>query len=354
MIRKSDVLGWLSSVQHPGQGDKSIVSLGLVQDIEITENSVKVVLAFPKKPDPLKQYLVGAARAAVYRNAPGGVEVEVETIVKEPASTAPKPLEFNLEQLRNVAHIIGIASGKGGVGKSTVAVNLAVALARLGYKVGLADADVYGPSVPTMTGTEGIDIQMIGATDDQNLFVPVEKYGVKWLSVGHVTPPGQALIWRGPMASTALKQIVLQTDWGVLDFLLIDMPPGTGDIHISLINDVPMTGAVIVTTPQEVALADVLRGVNMFRNPQVNKPIYGLIENMSWFTPAEHPEEKYYLFGKDGGASMAKKLDIPLLGQIPLVQSIRESGDDGEPVALGSRPDAMAFLDLARKLAESV
>ena len=354
MIRKSDVLGWLSSVQHPGQGDKSIVSLGLVQDIEITENSVKVVLAFPKKPDPLKQYLVGAARAAVYRNAPGGTEVEVEAIVKEPTSTAPKPLEFNLEQLRNVAHIIGIASGKGGVGKSTVAVNLAVALARLGYKVGLADADVYGPSVPTMTGTEGIDIQMIGATDDQNLFVPVEKYGVKWLSVGHVTPPGQALIWRGPMASTALKQIVLQTDWGVLDYLLIDMPPGTGDIHISLIGDVPMTGAVIVTTPQEVALADVLRGVNMFRNPQVNKPIYGLIENMSWFTPAEHPEEKYYLFGKDGGASMAKKLDIPLLGQIPLVQSIRESGDDGEPVALGSRPDAMAFLDLARKLAESV
>ena len=354
MIRKSDVLGWLSSVQHPGQGDKSIVSLGLVQDIEITENSVKVTLAFPKKPDPLKQYLAGAARAAVYRNAPGGVEVEVETVVKEPASQAPKPLEFNLEQLRNVAHIIGIASGKGGVGKSTVAVNLAVALARLGYKVGLADADVYGPSVPTMTGTEGIDIQMIGATDDQNLFVPVEKYGVKWLSVGHVTPPGQALIWRGPMASTALKQIVLQTDWGVLDYLLIDMPPGTGDIHISLIGDVPLTGAVIVTTPQEVALADVLRGVNMFRNPQVNKPIYGLIENMSWFTPAEHPEEKYYLFGKDGGASMAKKLDIPLLGQIPLVQSIRESGDDGEPVALGSRPDAMAFLDLARKLAESV
>lgn len=354
MIRKSDVLGWLSSVQHPGQGDKSIVSLGLVQDIDITEGSVRIVLAFPKKPDPLKQYLVGAARAAVYRNAPGGTEVEVEAVVKEPASPATKPLEFNLEQLRNVAHIIGIASGKGGVGKSTVAVNLAVALARLGFRVGLADADVYGPSIPTMTGTEEIDIQMIGASEDQNLFVPVERYGVKWLSVGHVTPPGQALIWRGPMASTALKQIVLQTDWGVLDYLLIDMPPGTGDIHISLINDVPMTGAIIVTTPQEVALADVLRGVNMFRNPQVNKPIYGLVENMSWFTPAEHPEEKYYLFGKDGGASMARKLDIPLLGQIPLVQSIRESGDMGEPVALGTRPDAQAFLDLARKLSESV
>ena len=354
MIRKSDVLGWLSAVQHPGQGDKSIVSLGLVQDIDITDKSVKITLAFPRKPDPLKQYLVGAARAAVYRNAPGGIDVEVDTVVKEPASQAPKPLEFNLDQLRNVAHIIGIASGKGGVGKSTVAVNLAVALARLGYKVGLADADVYGPSVPTMTGTEEIDIEMIGADAEHNLFVPVEKYGVKWLSVGHVTPPGQALIWRGPMASTALKQIVLQTAWGVLDFLLIDMPPGTGDIQISLINDIPMTGAVLVTTPQEVALADVLRGANMFRNPQVNKPIYGLVENMSWFTPLEHPEEKYYLFGRDGGVSMASKLDIPLLGQIPLVQSIRESGDDGEPAALGTRPDSMAFLDLARKLVESV
>ena len=354
MIRKSDVLGWLSAVQHPGQGDKSIVSLGLVQDIDITDKSVKITLAFPRKPDPLKQYLVGAARAAVYRNAPGGIDVEVDTVVKEPASQAPKPLEFNLDQLRNVAHIIGIASGKGGVGKSTVAVNLAVALARLGYKVGLADADVYGPSVPTMTGTEEIDIEMIGGDAEHNLFVPVEKYGVKWLSVGHVTPPGQALIWRGPMASTALKQIVLQTDWGVLDFLLIDMPPGTGDIQISLINDIPMTGAVLVTTPQEVALADVLRGANMFRNPQVNKPIYGLVENMSWFTPLEHPEEKYYLFGRDGGVSMASKLDIPLLGQIPLVQSIRESGDDGEPAALGTRPDSMAFLDLARKLVESV
>ena len=354
MIRKSDVLGWLASVQHPGQGDKSIVSLGLVQDIEISENSVKVVLAFPKKPDPLKQYLVGAARAAVYRNAPGGVEVEVESVVKEPASSAPKPLEFNLEQLRNVAHIIGIASGKGGVGKSTVAVNLAVALARLGYKVGLVDADVYGPSIPTMTGTEDAVIEMTEGDQDTNFFIPVEKYGVKWLSVGHISSPGQALIWRGPMASTALKQIILQTVWGVLDVLLVDMPPGTGDIQISLIGDIPMTGAVIVTTPQEVALADVLRGANMFRNPQVNKPIYGLVENMSWFTPLEHPDEKYYLFGKDGGANMARKLDIPLLGQIPLVQSIREGADNGEPAALGTRPDSLAFLDLARKLAESV
>ena len=354
MIRKSDVLGWLSEVQHPGQGDKSIVSLGLVQDIEISEGQIKVVLAFPKKPDPLKQYLIGAAQAAIYRNAPGGIEVEVSSIVKEPAASSHKPIEFNLEQLRNVAHIVGIASGKGGVGKSTVAVNLAVALARLGYKVGLVDADVYGPSVPTMTGTEDAVIEMTPGDEETNFFLPVEKYGVKWLSIGHISDPGQALIWRGPMASTALKQIILQTQWGPLDVLLVDMPPGTGDIQISLISDIPMTGAVLVTTPQEVALSDVLRGANMFRNPQVNKPIYGIVENMSWFTPAEHPEEKYYLFGKDGGATMAKHLGIPLLGQIPLVQSIRECADTGEPAALGSRPDSVAFMELAQKLIDAV
>lgn len=354
MIRESDVLGWLSSVEHPGQGDRSIVSLGMVQSVEISEDRVKVVLGFPKRPDPLKNYLVGAARAAVYRNAPGGVEVEVETVVKEPATKPNKPAEFNLEQLRNVAHIIGIASGKGGVGKSTVAVNLAVALARLGYKVGLVDADVYGPSIPTMTGTENVQIGMEGEDEDTSLFLPVEKYGVKWLSIGHVTSEGQALIWRGPMATSALKQLVLQTKWGVLDFLLIDMPPGTGDIHISLIGDVPMNGAVIVTTPQNVALADVLRGVNMFRNPQVQKPIIGLVENMSWFTPEAHPEEKYYIFGHGGGEKMAGVLKIPFLGQIPLVQGIRETADAGEPVALGTGPDAAAFLDLAGKVAGAV
>ena len=354
MLNKEQVIAWLRDVQHPGADDKNVVELGLVQDVTVSEGRIDVTLAFPKRPDPLKNYLTGAVRACLYRQAPGGTEIEVETVVKEPAKAAPKGIQFNLEQLRNVAHIVGIASGKGGVGKSTVTVNLAVALARLGYRVGVADADVYGPSIPTMTGTEGVDIEMLGEDENDNLFVPVEKYGVKWLSVGHVSPAGQALIWRGPMASTALKQIILQTSWGVLDYLLIDMPPGTGDIHISLIGDVPLSGAVIVTTPQAVALADVLRGVNMFRNPQVNKPIYGLVENMAWFTPEAHPDEKSYLFGRDGGTRMARDLDIPLLGQIPLVQGIREGADDGEPVALGSRPDALAFLDLARALVEKV
>ena len=354
-MKKEEVLQWLQEVQHPGRGDMNIVALGMVQEIDAEEGRVKVTLAFPKRPDPLKSYLVGAAQACLYRHLPGGTQIEVETVVKEPAAAkAQHGIQFNLDQLREVRNIVGIASGKGGVGKSTVAVNLAVALARLGYRVGLADADVYGPSIPTMTGTEDVQIEMYGEDENDNLFVPVEKYGVKWLSVGHVSEAGQALIWRGPMASTALKQIILQTLWGPLDFLLIDMPPGTGDIHISLIGDIPLSGAVIVTTPQEVALSDVLRGVNMFRNPQVNKPIYGLVENMSWFTPEAHPEEKYYLFGKDGGARMAKQLDIPFLGQIPLVQGIREGADSGEPIALGSRPDSLAFLELARKLAAAV
>ena len=316
-MNEKEILLWLQEVQHPAKEDQNVVALGLVEKIHIADNAVHVTLGFPKRPDPLKNYLVGAVQACLYRHLPGGTEIQVDTVVKEPAKAAPKGIEFNLEQLREVSHIIGIASGKGGVGKSTVTVNLAVALARLGYRVGVADADVYGPSIPTMTGTEDVTIEMEGEDENTNLFIPVEKYGVKWLSVGHVSQAGQALIWRGPMASTALKQIILQTAWGPLDFLLIDMPPGTGDIHISLIGDVPMTAAVIVTTPQAVALSDVLRGVNMFRNPQVNKPILGLVENMSWFTPAAHPEEKYYLFGKDGGSQMAHNLDIPFLGQIP-------------------------------------
>ena len=353
-MKSEDIYQWLQEVQHPGREDKSVTELGLVQEVDVREKYIRVVLGFPKRPDPLKNYLAGAVRACLYRHAPGGTEIVVETAVKDPAKPAPKGIQFNLEQLREVRHIVGIASGKGGVGKSTVAVNLAVALARLGYRVGLADADIYGPSVPVMTGTEGVQIEMEGESEQDSLFLPVEKYGVKWLSVGHVSPEGQALIWRGPMATTALKQIILQTKWGPLDYLLVDMPPGTGDIHISLVGDIPLSGAVIVTTPQTVALADVLRGVNLFRNPQVDKPVYGLVENMAWFTPAEHPDEKYYLFGRDGGAELAARLELPLLGQIPLVQSIREGGDSGAPVALGTRPDALAFLELAKKLSESL
>ena len=350
-----DVFGWLAEVQHPGKDDKDIVSLGMVEDVAVSEGGVTVTLAFPKRPDPLKNYLVGAVRAAVYRNAPGGTEVEVKTVVKDEAKPKKNMLDLGLDQVNEVSHIIGVASGKGGVGKSTVAVNLAIALARLGYRVGLADADVYGPSVPIMTGTAGdVPEAEPGEEEGKELFIPLEKFGVKWMSIGYFAQPGQALIWRGPMACSALKQMILQVKWGPLDYLLIDMPPGTGDIHISLVQDIPMEGALIVTTPQDVALADVEKGANMFRNENVNRPIFGLVENMAWFTPEAHPDEKYYIFGKDGGERMARELGIDLLGRIPLVQGIRESGDAGEPVALGSRPDGLAFVELAGKLAEKL
>ena len=352
MINKENVILWLQEVEHPAKGDKNIVELGMVEDVQVNGGSVVVTLGFAKHRDPLAEYLIGSAKAAVIRNAPAGTQVEIVTIVKE----APKKkagLDLGFEELAEVKHVIGIASGKGGVGKSTVAVNLAVALARLGYKVGLADADVYGPSVPKMTASEGLipDAVLEG---EKEIIMPLEKYGVKWMSIGYFAKPEQALIWRGPMACNALKQMILQVRWGELDFLLIDMPPGTGDIHISLVHDIPLKGAVVVSTPQDVALADVEKGVNMFRNKDVNKTIYGLVENMAWFTPEEHPDEKYYIFGREGGMRMAEKYNIPLLGQIPIVQSIREGGDNGEPVALSSRPDGLAFVALAEKLAEAV
>ena len=347
-MNEKEIKSWLLEVVHPAKGSQNIIELGMVDAISVEGNKVTVTLAFPKRRDPLTEYLVGATRATVIRNAPEGTEVEVKAIVKEEAPKKKPGLDLGLEE------IIGIASGKGGVGKSTVAVNLAVALARLGYRVGLADADVYGPSVPLMTGTEN---EVPGAEvsgEDKEVILPIEKYGVKWMSIGYFAEPGQALIWRGPMACNALKQMILQVRWGVLDYLLIDMPPGTGDIHISLVNDIPMEGALIVTTPQPVALSDVEKGVNMFRNEHVNRKIFGLVENMAWFTPEELPDNKYFIFGKDGGRKMAEKYDIPLLGQIPLVQGIREGGDSGEPSALSTRPDALAFLDLARSLVEAV
>ena len=349
-MTKEDILKALGEVSHPARQDRSLVELGMIKDVELAEGSVVVTLRFPKRRDPLSEYLVGSARAAVIRNSPAGTRVEVRTVVEEEAAPKKKGLDLGFDEIADVRHIIGIASGKGGVGKSTVAVNLACALARLGYKVGLADADVYGPSVPVMTGTEGAQPAAL-QEGDREVILPIEKYGVKWMSIGYFAEKGQALIWRGPMACNALKQMILQVRWEELDFLLIDMPPGTGDIHISLVQDIPVEGAVIVTTPQEVALADVEKGVNMFKNPNVDKPVFGIVENMAWFTPEDHPDEKYYIFGKDGGAGMAERLGVDLLGRIPLVQGIRESGDAGEPSALSSRPDGLAFIDLANKLA---
>ena len=346
-----EIKEYLREVHHPGKEDRDIVDLGMVQGIEIGDGSVAVTLGFPKQRDPLRKYIVGATRATLIRHLGKDVQAEVREVETE--APARKGTEFTKETLLSVKHIIGIASGKGGVGKSTVAVNLAVALARLGYKVGLADADVYGPSIPVMTGTEGYrpEAENINGKD---YIIPLEKYGVKWMSIGYFAEKGQALVWRGPMASNALKQLVLQVNWGPLDYLLIDMPPGTGDIHISLVQEIGIEGAVIVTTPQTVALADVEKGVNMFRLESIDKPVFGLVENMAWFTPEEHPDEKYYIFGRDGGVKMAKSLGIPLLGRIPLVQSIRENGDDGTPAALSSRPDGVAFVELAGNLVKQI
>ena len=352
-MNNNEIKTWLQQVEHPAKGDRNIVELGMVEDVSIEGNTVTVTLVFAKHRDPLAEYLIGSAKAAIIRNAPEGTAVEIKTTVKEAAPKKKPGLDLGVEEISKVMHIIGIASGKGGVGKSTVSVNLAVALARLGYKVGLADADVYGPSVPKMTATEGLvpDAVLEG---EKEVIMPMEKYNVKWMSIGYFAKPEQALIWRGPMACNALKQMILQVRWGELDFLLIDMPPGTGDIHISLVHDIPMEGAVIVSTPQDVALADVEKGVNMFRNDSIKKPIFGLVENMAWFTPEEHPDEKYYIFGKGGGERMAEKYNIPLLGQIPIVQSIREGGDAGEPAALSSRPDGLAFVELAQKVIDTL
>ena len=352
-MTEKDILKMLEDVRHPAQGDRSVIELGMVKGVEVSGSDILVTLSFPKRRDPLTEYLIGSVRAAVIRGCGKDTHVEVKTVVEEAPAPKKKALDLDYSQVSGVKHIIGVASGKGGVGKSTVAVNLAVALARLGFKVGLADADVYGPSIPVMTGTEGM-APLAEQDGDKEWIMPIEKYGVKWMSIGYFAERGQALIWRGPMACNALKQMVLQVVWGELDYLLIDMPPGTGDIHISLVQDIPMEGAIIVTTPQNVALSDVEKGVSMFRNPGVNKPVVGLVENMAWFTPEEHPDEKYYIFGRDGGKKMAGELGIDLIGQIPVVQSIREGGDSGEPVALGSRPDGLAFIDLAQKISDKL
>ncbi len=366
-MNKEEILSALAEVTHPAKDDRSIVELGMIENVEAGGDDVKVVLAFPKHRDPLADYLIGSSRAAVLRHFPSA-QVQVEVVVKEAEDSASgsgsaggraagtKAPALDGRELEGVRHIVGVGSGKGGVGKSTVAVNLAVALAKAGYKVGLADADVYGPSVPVMTGTEGaVPEAFHDSESDRDVIVPIEKFGVKWMSIGYFAGHGQALIWRGPMATSALKQLLLQVRWGELDFLLVDMPPGTGDIHISLVQDIPFEGAVIVTTPQEVALADVEKAVDMFRNKNVNKRIFGLVENMAWFTPEDMPEKRYYIFGEGGGVRMAERFGIPLLGQIPLVQGIRASGDEGKPVALASgRADSEAFTALATALLSSV
>jgi len=354
------ILELLSGVIHPDKGE-NIVKLGLVEGVKTVQKDdgtpaeISFKLSFTQH-DPLAGAIKRTCTSTLEAAFPG-VKVNIIEMVRERKDIKKTVNELGTEELQNIKHIIAVASGKGGVGKSTVAVNLAVALAKKGFKVGLADADVYGPSVPKMTATEGYQpAAMEGASGPSSfdLLLPVEKYGVKWMSIGYFADPGQALIWRGPMACNALKQMIMQVKWGELDYLLIDLPPGTGDIHITLVQSIPLSGAIIVTTPQEVALADVLKGVNMFTHKDVNVPILGIVENMSWFTPAELPENKYYIFGHDGGKKMADRLGLRLLGQIPLYMSLREGGDAGTPAALSDSPDAEAFYRLAETVSSSI
>ena len=326
MINSNDVNKWLQEVEHPAKGDKNLVELGMVENIEIAEGQVTVTLAFAKHRDPLAEYLIGSAKAAIIRNAPQGTQVEIKSIIKNEAAPKKKGLDLGEEELANVKHIIGIASGKGGVGKSTVSVNLAVALARLGYKVGLADADVYGPSVPKMTATEGLmpDAFQEG---EKEIIVPLEKYGVKWMSIGYFARPEQALIWRGPMACNALKQMILQVRWGELDFLLIDMPPGTGDVPLTVFQSLPVNGIVVVTSPQELVSMIVGKAVKMAN--LMNVPVLSLVENMSYF---ECPDckKKISIFGESKIDSVASDFLIDTIAKLPICPEFANLSDKGQ------------------------
>lgn len=344
------VLDALRNVRYPGTG-KDVVEMGFVSDdIHIDGMKVSFKMVFDKPNDPFAKSVVKACETAITTYIHPDVEIKgnIEVISKQVVPQAPAKL---LPQVKN---IIAVSSGKGGVGKSTVAVNLAVALAKRGFKVGLLDADVFGPSLPKMFDEEETR-PLLEPVDGRELIVPVEKYGVKMLSIGFFVNKNDAIVWRGTLAGNALKQLISDANWGDLDYFLIDFPPGTSDIHLTLVQTLAITGAVVVSTPQEVALADARKGINMFINEKVNVPILGLVENMAWFTPAELPENKYYIFGKDGAKALAEEMNVRLLGQIPLVQSIREGGDKGVPVAMDdSLVTGMAFANLADHLIEAI
>jgi ATP-binding protein involved in chromosome partitioning len=345
-LTQEDILKALATVEDPDL-KRDLVSLGMVRDITVSDDAIAFTVVLTTPACPLKEKIRQDCLEAVEHVA--GKEVTIHINITSSVTTA----RDNAPLLPQVKNIIAIASGKGGVGKSTVTSNLAVALAETGARVGLIDADIFGPSVPTMFNCE-FEQPEVKEVNGKNMILPLEQYGVKLMSIGFLAPPDSAVVWRGPMASAALKQFFSDTIWGELDYLLIDLPPGTSDIHLTLVQTVPVTGAVIVTTPQKVALADANKGIAMFKQPQINVPVLGVIENMAWFTPEELPENKYYIFGKDGGKQLAEKYGVPLLGQIPLVQSIRESGDAGRPAVMKDDITARAFRDLAESLARQI
>lgn len=345
-MNKDSVLKELSNIKHP-ENKQSIVELGMVENLIVKEGAIVFTLTTTKPNDPFLNSLRNLSKSHLESVYGKDVAITVYTKTTKPKAPAKRKI------LPDVKNIIAVASGKGGVGKSTVSANLAVVLAKKGYSVGLLDADLYGPSVPKMFGVENT---RPGArkVDGIDLIQPVENYGVKMLSIGFFVRPEDATIWRGAMATSTLKQLIEQAEWGELDYLLIDLPPGTGDIHLTMVQEIPVTGAVIVSTPQAVALADVVKGISMFKNPSINVPVLGLIENMAWFTPEELPNNKYYIFGKEGCKTLANEMGLPLLGQIPIVQGIREDGDNGKPSTTNDGPVAEAFSALADNMLEQL
>ncbi len=341
----NQIIDALRHVRYPGTGKDLIESGMLEDDIRISGLAVSFSLIFDKDNDPFMKSVLKAAEVAVQTYVDANAAVTIHPKFRKQQTPTPQT-----ERSLHAKHIIAIHSGKGGVGKSTVAANLAVALANRGQKVGLLDADIHGPSMPKMFHTEDcrpVSVEVNG----RDLIEPIEQYGVKMLSIGFFVDPANAVVWRGGLASNAVKQLIDDANWGELDYFLIDLPPGTSDIHLTLVSALQLTGAIVVTTPQDVALVDARKGIDLFRNEKVNVPVLGIIENMSWFTPAELPENKYYLFGHDGGKRLAEELNIPLLGQVPLVQSVREAGDNGMPIALQTgHPAAQIFDQIAAQL----
>lgn len=342
----------LKTVRYPGNGKNLVENEMVEDDIRIDGNKVTFSLIFERSTDPFIKSVVRSAEAAIASHISPEVEIKgnISVKVRKPLPEAPA------NPLPRVKNIIGVSSGKGGVGKSTVAANLAVSLALKGYKVGLLDADIFGPSVPKMFGVEDEPIY-IERIDGVDKIVPVEKYGVKLLSIGFLVNKNSPVLWRGGMASNALKQLITDANWGELDYFLIDMPPGTSDIHLTLVQTLPITGVVVVSTPQEVALADARKGIEMFKEEKVNVPVLGLVENMAWFTPAPHPDEKYYIFGEGGCSRLAQDTNVPLLASIPLVADVSARSDSGSPVAGDTEANAIVgeyFRSLADKVVEVI
>lgn len=348
MITEAAVLKALGNVDDPDLG-KDLVTLNMVKDIAIDGKKVSFTVELTTPACPMKDMIHKACVNAVKIFVDKEAEVTVNMTARVNSNR-----KDNGAILPNVKNIIAVASGKGGVGKSTVAANLALALANDGAKVGLMDADIYGPSAPIMFGIQG-ERPMMRDVGEKGMIEPIERFGVKVMSIGLLVDEKQAVIWRGPMATSAIRQFITDVYWGDLDYLILDLPPGTGDIHLTLVQTVPITGAVVVTTPQAVAMADAKKGMMMFKQGQINVPILGVVENMAYFTPAELPENKYYIFGKNGGKHLAEQFEVPFLGEVPLVQSIREGGDRGIPAVINDEPVSRdAFLKIAQEVARNV